>query len=250
MFTGRRRVARRAGYHLRIRIKMPSPRLRVSTWQVPPWSAPSGNCVFRGGPPSHSGWIALEDDGEEDAWVLDDGNLAIVSLGRPAQGHRFSKHIALPPDALPRQATVKEVDNSWNMTIPRRRKPPGAPRSLPSVAEQPVASRHTSLRPVAPAQAPHVASSTKPHPSVPQPAAEQEAPAATRSVARAPEAAKAKKKTRASPESVTPNLYDVLQSTAEPLLHECTADQANVQTPIECSQEWQAVKGGGFVRTA
>ena len=80
--------------------------------------------------------------------------------------------------------------------------------------------------------------------------AEQEAPAATRSVARAPEAAKAKKKTRASPESVTPNLYDVLQSTAEPLLHECTADQANVQTPIECSQEWQAVKGGGFVRTA
>jgi hypothetical protein len=230
----------------------------VSKCQARVYGSPHGRCllgvlpagtVFRGGPPSHSGWIALEDDGE-DAWVLDDGNLAIVSLGRPAQGHRFSKHIALPPDALPRQATVKEVDNSWFMTIPRRRKPPGAPRSLPSVAEQPVASRHTSLRPVAPAQAPHAASSTKPHPSVPQPAAEQEAPAATRSVARAPEAAKAKKKTRVSPESVTPNLYDVLQSTAEPLLHECTADQANVQTPIECSQEWQAVKGGGFVRTA
>ena len=228
----------------------------VSKCQARVYGSPHGSCllgvlpagtVFRGGPPSHSGWIALEDDGE-DAWVLDDGSLAIVSLGRPAQGHRFHKHIALPPDALPGRATVKEVDNSWTITTPRRTKTAGAPRSMPSVADQPVASRHTSPRPVAPPQAPHAASLSKPHPSVPLPAAEQEAPAATRSDARAPEAAK--KKSRASPETATPNQYDVLQSTAEPLLHECTADQANVQTPIECLQEWQAVKGGGFVRTA
>ena len=100
-----------------------------------------------------------------------------------------------------------------------------------------------SVRPTAPRA--HTATASKASPQ----ANKRTAPAPAAAPHQSPPPHAAKKSTRTASTQATPNHYDALLPTDAPLLSECTASTANVQTPRELVQEWEAIRGGGFMRT-
>jgi len=256
---------------------------------------PAGTIV-RGSPPSHAGWIALED--EEDGWALDDGSWALRTAGSPAVNRRFCKTVSLPPDAVLSHATTQEcADGNFVVHVPRQRSvdhsrafrqsvthdPPAVPPSKPSPAsrQQPRLTKERLLAiqrdcmadgiDIDPAMLhwtegevrdffhsggrKHRSSASRE--TVHQPAKACEASAARQAGQRASPCShmnrsepKTSTETQTRGEKDEPNKYDVLMPGTEPVLVECDANIANVQSPTERIQEWEATKCGGFVRTA
>jgi len=259
---------------------------------------PAGTCV-RGGPPSHTGWIELED---EEGWALDDGSWALRVAGRPAEATRFRKTIAVPSEAVLSRATKQQVEGELIVRVPRRANvscqqqgersevpvsvkaaaaaPPPTPTSPPLTKEALFEIQHECMADdldITPEMlrwteaevrrffesggndVPTRAEAAPPIRSVPS-AAQQSPPhkpppakrAAPSPAAASPENAKSKASVGRSRRggSEGANQYDKLLPTEEPVLMECSISTANVQLPAERSQEWEATKNGGFVRTA
>jgi len=253
---------------------------------------PAGT-VVRGGPPTHTGWIAIDD--EDEAWILDDGSLALASAGRSGQSVRFRKQIKVPADAIISQATTQEVDGALVVTLPRKQLSAHArsPRAVPVKISKP--SVAASMPPMPPkltkeqlhdlqhecmaddiniepamlhwteddvrrffesggVERPRVPAACAPHvdasPEQPMTAPSKRAAPPVASSSKPPEAqAKNKKAARPRHTNKEANSYDALLPKEDPVLVECTASVMNVQLPLERSQEWEAIKGGGFVRT-
>jgi len=106
---------------------------------------PAGT-IFQGGPPSHGGWVMLEDE-NADAWVLDDGTIALREAGCPAQAIGFRRSVTLPADAIISQAKMRNLSEGLAITVPRKQTAPRPATSQPAApAMQRLAPRLTKAR--------------------------------------------------------------------------------------------------------
>lgn len=202
--------------------------------------------VVRGGSPSSEGWIALDDD--DDAWMLDDGTLALISRPAPSRPQPFAKRVALPADSEPRRGTSRPLDGRGDdggllISVPRTRLTP-VPRPEPvNVKRRPPAQQqHHQPRAAAPPK-PSAKPSAK---TSPKPSASTH----TNDVS-AEEYKRQHKRQTAERRGMHDALRSLLADNAGALLVECDAADVsvrNVQSPSEQVEEWVAASNGSFMR--
>lgn len=188
----------------------------------------AAGAIVKGSPPSHGGWVALEDD---ESWMIDDGALALVEA--PREPEHFARRVSLPADALVERATSerpRELAGGLLITVPRSRMRPtqmAAPPPQPA-PRTPRDTRH------APVHKTPKKTSTSHHREPPPPAPTPARPAKAQ-----------------ARHNVTPSLHDELRklSSEEPVLCAVIASASNVKAPSEEVESWLAVHGGGFVRS-
>ncbi|KAL1522939.1 hypothetical protein AB1Y20_017903 [Prymnesium parvum] len=188
---------------------------------------------------------------ENPDWVeLEDGYLPLSVLqpvdGSQPTAHRFVKEVTLPDDANLELATVSSPNDGavFEVRVPRKRLVPSAMKKVqPARMKEPKdATKMHSESPLEPK--PEGKDSTKRN-STPQPAPTAEVKGAT------------KQKPAAQParedEDDQPRTKRRVQRTSEellckaaPVLYECEANKENIQMPMDCTEEWQAMPSGGF----
>jgi len=192
---------------------------------------PPGSCV-RGSAPSRHGWIGLESDLDDDEplYLRDDGGLVLLQRPTRTQPQPFARHLDLPADAVLDRASCTKMRGceGYVVTVPRGRRPQTHPP-----AWQPTAAATSASK----AQANEL--KAKRHPASPPP----------KGMNANKENHTARPSTTSSRE-IAGGSRDVLRTTLEPVLQECSVSPENVSTPSETVQHWVATANGGFVKAA
>jgi len=190
--------------------------------------------------PSKDGWIKLAD---ENAWLLDDGSVGLVSRAASRAPLPFAKKVELPAEDADMRRATKELlgKDGLIFRIPRIRRVP-ATATTPYKIPVNVKRAPQSPAPAAPKPPPTA--------SKPSPAAHKSTGPQTRTADVHAEDLKQQHKRPAAAARQDTVDRSALSDSAGPVLTEVSASARNVQSPTEHeAEEWLATSNGTFVRS-